>query len=75
MCNGNESSPRQRFVKGHKAAIKVFPIVKNLQGTIREEEVNDFPNEMFKFLFLQFMFIQYFTLKLFVIKYFEFGPI
>ena len=75
MCNGNQPSPRQRFVKGHKAAIKVFTVVKNLQGTIREEEVNEFVYEMFKFLFLQFMFIQYFTFKLSVIKYFPFGRI
>ena len=38
MCNGNEPFLKQRGVKSQKATIPVFAAVKNLQGTIREEE-------------------------------------
>lgn len=38
LCNGNEPFLKQRGVKIHKTAIQVFTAVKNLQGTIREEE-------------------------------------
>ena len=57
-------------LKGHNTAIQVFIVVKNLQGTVWEEEVRGFEYEVFIFLFFQFMIFQYFTFKLFVNKYF-----
>jgi hypothetical protein len=39
LCNGNEPFLKQRGVKRHKTAIQVFTAVKNLHGTIREEEL------------------------------------
>ena len=70
LCNGNQSSSRQSFVKRHKAAIQRFTAVKNLQATIREKGVNGFEYQVFKFLFLHFMNFLYFKFKLVVVKYF-----
>jgi hypothetical protein len=40
LCNCNKTVLKQRGVKSHKTAIQVFTAVKNLQGTIREEELD-----------------------------------
>jgi len=40
------------------AAIRMFTVVKNLQGTTGEELVNGFEYEVFKFFFLQFLIFQ-----------------
>lgn len=72
LLKANSQFPRQGDVKSHKAAIQVFSVVKDFQGTIIEMGVDGSDYGVFKFVFLQFIVFQYFTLKFSAFKYFKF---
>jgi hypothetical protein len=70
LFKGNETSPRQHRVNRHKEAIQVFAVVKNLNCTVREEEVDGPECEVYMCCVLLAMIFQYFTFKLSLIRYF-----